>query len=312
VNQRKARTHEVDVHREERSSKGWLCVELLAPCEAADPLSAVLQELGCLGVRETARPDRWHAEAYFPLRTSYATLERTLTGAFERFAGALSLRGTLRIRVRRVPARDWELSWRRSLKPFNATARIVVRPTVCEYRPKQGEIVITMDPRMAFGSGHHETTRLALAALEELVVPGCSVLDAGAGTGILSIASTLLGAGRVIALEVDPDARDNLVENIRLNRVEDRIEAVFAPLAAAPREAVDIVAANIDRNVLLESMALIADLIAAGGVAVVTGILTGEAEEIERRMQSAGLNPIRRCEMGDWALLAGRKTGPRR
>lgn len=294
---------------ETSSPESYLCFEIRTPPEAADGMSAVLHELGCLGIRERESRHDWHAEAYFPSRASRVSLKQEITDAFDRIAASLSLARPLRIRSRTVLAHDWETAWRESLEPFSVTDRIVVRPTICEHRPKPGEIVITMDPRMAFGSGHHETTRMAIECLQQMVRPGCSVLDAGAGTGILAIAAAGLGAGRVVAVEIDPVAYENLVENIRLNRLDGRIETVLASLADVPHEAVDIMVANIDRDTLMTEMDGIAVRLAEGGGAILTGMLAGEEGEVEEVMRAAGLKVVSHYLMGDWALLVGRKKG---
>lgn len=121
---------------------------------------------------------------------------------------------------------DWSESWRRGLRPRRMGERLIVAPSWTEPERRPGDLVIVVDPEMAFGTGEHATTRGALRALEAAVRPGDRVLDVGTGSAVLAIAAAMLGAGEVMAVESDPDAIENAQDNIRRNGVADRVEFV--------------------------------------------------------------------------------------
>ncbi len=138
---------------------------------------------------------------------------------------------------------------------------------------------IVIEPSMGFGTGHHATTRLALAALQRLEVRGRAVLDIGCGSGVLAIAAARLGARNAVALDVDPDALASAAENIRLNHVADRVHIQTGDFRAVPRRG-DIVLANLTGALLLRSAAVLADCVAPGGSLVVSGFMQAEVEVV--------------------------------
>jgi ribosomal protein L11 methyltransferase len=289
----------------EQSKKQWVCIEVTAPREAAELLSCLLFEGGCRGIQEYVDKGAWRVLAFFEGEKPLDDLTASLADAGERLVRAMALQGDVRVRSDVVQPADWEKKWREGLSPFRVGRRTVVVPSRCTYERKKGEIVVTMDARMAFGSGHHETTKLAVRALERVIRPGASVLDAGAGSGILAIVAAKLGASRIAAVEVEGPSYENLIENVRANGLEGRIECLHAALAGAPRERVDVVAANLDKSGLLSGMAEIAERLVPEGTAILTGFLTGDSPEIEQRLRECDLTPRPAEVMGEWCLFLG-------
>jgi len=287
----------------------FVVLEITSPPEAAELLSTLLFDHGCRGIQITGPERTWSALAYFSEDAVSPSLEGTLEATLEvrclEFLQSVGVSGKVIIRRNRVESKDWERRWRESLRPFRVGSRIVVKPSFCEYDRREGDIIITMDPRMAFGSGHHESTRLSLLALERLVRPGDSLLDAGAGTGILSIAAAGLGATGILAVEIELTAYENLVENLEINGLDERVVAILTPLEDAPAKKFDLVVANIDREALIVNMAGIARRLRRGGRAILSGFLCEDSQEIEDRMKKFGLIPVTREIMGEWALLEG-------
>jgi ribosomal protein L11 methyltransferase len=283
----------------------WLVFDVEVPSEAGEFLSTLLFEEGCHGIQILESPKTWHALAFFRKEDVKTTLVEELRQRCIEFSRNTGFEGAVKIFCEEIKPEDWERKWRESLRPFKIGRRIVVRPSSCEYHPSEGEIVVTMDPRMAFGSGHHETTKLAVMALEESVSPGSSVLDAGSGTGILAIVAFRLGASKVLAVEVDTTAHENLLENLRLNGLGEDIRTLHVSLADTPAERFDVVVANLDRQGLITNMRAVIRRLKKGGRAFLTGFLIEDLTEIEGTMNLCGLTSVTPIIMGEWAILAG-------
>lgn len=200
---------------------------------------------------------------------------------------------------------DWATSWRQYFKPFAIVPGLVIKPSWEEHQPEPGQHVIEMDPGMAFGTGQHASTRMALSLIAktmETLSPD-QALDVGTGTGILAMAAALFGAERVVAIDNDPDAVTVARENIEKNGLAGKIEASDAP-AAQIRGTYPLVSANIVHDVLVEMAPTLAALTAPGGHLVLAGILSGEQEtNIVRVYRDLGLHPLERQYQDEWVAL---------
>lgn len=210
------------------------------------------------------------------------------------------------IEVSRLENVDWANEWKKHFKPAVAAPGIVVRPSWEPYDPLPGERVVVIDPKMAFGTGTHETTRMALAALVDWFSDGgrgvTRVLDAGCGTGVLAIVALLLGATEAVAVDNDPVAVDCARENAALNDVADRMLAVATPLADI-EGVFERVVANIDAPTLAVLAAGIVGRLAEGGRLAVTGLLEAGAAEVAPRFLALGLREVGRRSQGEWVLI---------
>lgn len=195
---------------------------------------------------------------------------------------------------------DWEREWRRGLQPRQVTDRIVVKPSWTEWDARPGQIVIDIDPQMAFGTGEHATTRSCLRLLDGEVEPGDRVLDVGSGSAILSIAAAMLGAKEVVALEYDDDANVNARENIDRNGVGDRvhlIEALADDELLRELGRFDLVVANILSSVIRPLLPAFRRAFGDdGGKLIVSGILQTEHEDVVRDAEAAGFR-VERVEL---------------
>lgn len=203
---------------------------------------------------------------------------------------------------------DWSREWKRGLGPRQVTERIVTKPSWVDYDATPGQIVIDIDPQMAFGTGEHATTRGCLRLLDGLVQPGDRVLDVGSGSGILSIAAAQLGAREVVAIEYDVDANVNARENLIRNGVDDRIRIVEAradPALIAAQGPFDLVLANILSSVIRPLLPAFRTALRPGGRVIVSGILQSERDEVTASAEAAGLRVAREDREEDWwsALL---------
>ncbi len=208
---------------------------------------------------------------------------------------------------------DWGKSWKEHFKPFTIVSGLVICPTWEEYHPVLGEAVITMDPGMAFGTGHHATTSLSLECIREAVTgqAGLRCLDVGTGTGILGMAALLFGAGGVLGIDNDPEAVWAAEENVRRNMLQESMEVSLTPLTAL-EDVYEIVIANIVHNVLVDMADDLARLTAEGGNLILSGILTGDqAENIQTVFSGKGFLLISQKSRQEWAALMFRKGSPR-
>jgi ribosomal protein L11 methyltransferase len=273
--------------------------------ELAEPWSAELWDLGALGV-EVRDGEGTPMPGQAPPRG-----RAVLVGWFADAAGAEEARAALGGRVEEVADRDWGEAWKAGLGPV-AIGRVLVRPSWIRAEPPAGAVEVVLDPGMAFGTGTHPTTALCLAALSDLLGerPGASVLDVGTGSGLLAIAAHKLGAGRVRANDNDPVAVEVAGENAARNGA--RVELSGEPLEAIDGR-YDLVVANILANTLVELAPAVAAHLAEGGVAVVSGILVAQEDEVRAAYAAAGLAdaPASCRRDGEWSLLAFRR-GPAR
>ena len=176
-----------------------------------------------------------------------------------------------------IDEEDWGKSWKEHFKPFTIVPGLVIAPTWEEYKPAAEESVITMDPGMAFGTGHHATTSLSLNFIRVTLAGsrGLRLLDVGTGTGILGMAAVLFGAADVLGIDNDPEAVSAAEENVRRNSLQDHMQISLAPLSSL-EEPYQIVVANIVHDVLIGMADDLARLTAEGGSLILSGILAGE------------------------------------
>ena len=198
---------------------------------------------------------------------------------------------------------DWAVSWREFFGPVDYGGRIVVVPTWVEYEAAPGQIPIALDPGQAFGTGHHETTRLCLSALERFVVPGARVLDVGTGSGVLAIAAIKLGAAHVTALDVDPVAIRVAAENCEANGVLDRVDITKGTLEQGHRGRCEVVVANISAGANLPLLPLFAEVAQPGGHVILSGILAADAANFREAAPALGLELVEVSVERDWCLL---------
>ncbi len=199
---------------------------------------------------------------------------------------------------------DWSESWKVHFKPFAIVPGLVIAPTWEHYTPATGEQLIVMDPGMAFGTGHHETTRLCLQLLHEseLISSGGTVLDVGTGTGILAMAAVRFGASRALGIDNDPEAVKAAQDNCLLNRLSEHIEISDKDIADI--DAVfDLVVANIVHDVLLELSDDLARTAGAGSLLLSGLIDGGQSDNITHCFEEKGLAIVEKRTDGQWCAL---------
>ncbi len=235
--------------------------------------------------------DRWNEERL-------ASVRSVLSGLAQSSA-------EIPLSVIRVPAQDWNEAWVRSVRPLRI-GRLVIRPSWEPVTLDSRDIEIILDPKQAFGTGHHATTRMMLEWLHEEIHGGEAVLDVGAGSAILAMAAVKLGAASAIGVESDPVAAECARESVVQNALNDRIDILCGTLADWPRQsrkAADLVLANLDRQTLLELAEQLAGFAFRGTRIMVSGILVEQQTEIMERFSDLGLVCSRRCGDEGWVAM---------
>lgn len=276
----------------------WLVLTVRVPSdEFLDDLTEGLIALGGSAVQEdgdlltTYLPPPEDAEAF--VRTAAERLDALVPG------------GSLDILWRWEDNEDWSRKWREGLQARRVGERVIVTPPWDEPRPGPDDVVVVIEPSMAFGTGEHETTRGALRLLQRTLRPGDRVLDVGAGSGILSIAAVLLGAGSAWGLEMDEAAAESGRENLRRNGVVGRVTLdcakVDAELLHDQRDApFDLILANVLSSVLCPLMPAFATALAPSGSLILGGIMKTEADDVVAAAHAADLALAAHDGEGDW------------
>lgn len=213
--------------------------------------------------------------------------------------------GVVPVLVKRIPSKDWNEAWARSVRPLRI-GRLVVRPSWEPVTLDPNDIEIVLDPKQAFGTGHHATTRMLLMWLQQDIRGGEIVLDVGSGSAILAMAAVKLGARSALGLEIDPVAVDCAREYVAENGLNDQIHIVCGTLADLPQErrvATNLVLANLDRQAVLHHAGELADLARRGAKVLVSGILVEQEAEIVDHFSS--LDPVcsKRCQEEGWVAM---------
>jgi ribosomal protein L11 methyltransferase len=201
------------------------------------------------------------------------------------------------------PHQEWSDLWRRGLEPRRVTSRLVVSPTWKDPELGPGELLISVDPGLAFGTAEHPTTRGCLRLLDRTLRPGDEVADIGAGSGILSIAAAVLGASRVVAIEMDPWAATAARENVNANGVGDRVEVrtgTVGPDFLPDDPPFHGVVANIETGILIPLLPAFRRGLRPGGWLILSGVMTHEAGGVEQAALEAGFTPEDEDREGEW------------
>ncbi len=200
---------------------------------------------------------------------------------------------------------DWANSWKKYYKPIRIAHRLMVVPTWEEYEPKEGDLILKMDPGMAFGTGTHETTRLCATLTEDYMKPGARVLDVGTGSGILAIAASKLGAGEVMAYDIDPVAVRVAQENCDVNDCTNVTCGISDLLAGVDTKGglYDFVCANIVADIIVRMADDILRYMKPGGLLAVSGIIDTQAERVHEALTRGGLIHVLTRAENDWNAM---------
>ncbi|MBW1992745.1 MAG: 50S ribosomal protein L11 methyltransferase [Deltaproteobacteria bacterium] len=276
-------------------AKTWIEVRFLVPTRMQEEASLFLTDFSGRGVILEEGPDSdgvvvrafFRPEEFGPWQQDQLQEYLKRLSSYELYP--------LGLEIRQAAEEDWAEAWKRHFKPVKVTPRLVIRPPWEEYRPAAHEVVITIYPGMAFGTGRHPTTILCLKALEEILAGGnlpagesvWQVLDVGTGTGILALAAARLGA-RVLAIDVDPEAVAAALENVRLNALEDAVLVEDTPLDKL-RQRFPLILANLTAHDLRQFAESLAGRLTSGGTLIASGFLNEDLPGLLDRFAASGL-----------------------
>jgi ribosomal protein L11 methyltransferase len=211
--------------------------------------------------------------------------------------------------VKSIREENWNKTWEKQTGIVEATPQIIIKPS-WKKLPKhhRNKIVLHVDPKMSFGTGHHETTRLSLNLLERFLQPKMKVLDFGCGTGVLGIACVKLGAKSVMAVDNDPWAIENTRENIKRNNVQRQMKVRFGSVSAIPHSKFDLIVANIDFRTISRFIKSIVDRTRREGTIILSGILTSDMPALLPLFEKNLLVPVRLDNENEWTAVALRRV----
>lgn len=305
----------------------WLKIEVAAAGEMMDALANFLTELGAHGVFQESlepqtggdlpdTPTQETLKAFLPcdvrLEQRLASLETYLLSLAELFPD--KAKPELKTEVICDP--DWGEAWKKYFKPLRVSRNIVIKPTWERFSPTGRDIVIEIDPGMAFGTGQHASTRMCLEAIEEILLRDRSferwrVLDVGTGTGILGIACAKLDVEKVLCVDIDPKAVEIARENVLVNQVEDRVVVLNQDVATV-KESFNLIVANLTAKILIKLRPHFERLLAPGGYLVISGIIEQNRPDIEAHFLGRDLRLHRLVTEKEWVcyVLKAEVAGP--
>lgn len=309
----------------------WTEISIHTTNEAVEPISNILHETGASGVviedpaeltkeREDVfgeiydlNPADYPAngviiKAYLPINSFISDTIDAIKQEITDLAGFNIDIGKNDVTTTEVNEEDWATAWKKYYHPVKISETFTIVPTWEEYKPsKENELVIELDPGMAFGTGTHPTTVMCIQALERSVKKGDYVVDVGTGSGVLSVAAALLGAGNVTALDLDEVAVEAAKENVLLNKVADQVTVMKSDLLHGISKQADVVVANILAEVIMRFTDDAANIVKPNGYFITSGIIQQKKVEVKDAIIAAGFEVEETLVMEDWVAFIARK-----
>ena len=307
----------------------WIEVRVITKSEALEPVSGIFYSLDCKGVaiedpedilgREQG-PLTWdfadinvleHKGKFAVVKAYFAeedNIEEILGYVNEKLVELKEMGidlGEAKVEHEKMYEEDWANTWKQYYKTSKVGEKIVVKPIWEEYEQKEGELVVNLDPGMAFGTGTHETTRMCIQALEKYVKEESTVFDVGCGSGILAIAAAKLGAKLAVGVDLDPVAVESSIENVGYNNLNN-IEILHGNLVEVIDGKSDIVVANI----LAEIICILTDdvkrVMKDGGVFITSGIIHDRVDMVCEKLEATGFEVIEKNRDGEWNCIVAK------
>ncbi|MGD1006108.1 MAG: 50S ribosomal protein L11 methyltransferase [Ignavibacteriaceae bacterium] len=202
-----------------------------------------------------------------------------------------------------IEDKNWNEEWEKSVRVIEVSDKLVIKPTFKDYQAKPGQIIIIIDPKMSFGTGEHQTTKLVLQFLEKNVKNGIKVLDVGSGTGVLAIAAVKLGAESAIAIDNDEWCCENGRENCRLNSVDKAVDVRLGEIKDIAGNNFDLITANIQKNILLDIAEEIKNRLKPGGLLILSGLLYNDEADIVKKYSSLNFEMLEKKSLDEWMAV---------
>ena len=294
----------------------WIEVSVITKSEALEPISGIFYGLNCPNIA-IEDPEDLLSREQGPLTWDFADInilehkgnaavikayfsqddkvEEIVEYVKEKISEIKELGfdiGEGKVEVKKMHEEDWANNWKQYYKPVKITDKIVIKPIWEEYEKNDEELIIELDPGMAFGTGTHETTRMCIKALDKYVKPNTTVFDVGCGSGILSIAAAKLGAKHVVGVDLDPVAVDSSKENISYNNL-DNIEILEGNLLDVVDGKADIVVANIIAEIICILTDDVKKALNDGGLFITSGIIHDRVDMVKEKFAECGLKLLK-------------------
>lgn len=309
--------------------KEWMEVSITTSSEAVEAVSGILYNTGIKGVSiedpkdieiEKKRPQDWDYFDEDVLKVKDGAVVKGYYKDDENFEKYLKYiedkvnnlgnygidKGKGTVTVNKVKEEDWENNWKQYYKPYRAGSRVVIKPIWEKYNPKRDDIVVQLDPGMAFGTGTHETTRMCIKSLEKYIRPDTRVFDIGTGSGILAITAAKLGAKYVTAVDVDRTAVESALKNIKYNAVEN-IDVFRGNLMEAVCGKADVIVANIIADAIISLTEDAEKFLVPGGIFISSGIINDRSQDVVEKLKGSGFKIEEINVDGEWVCIAAKK-----
>ncbi|HET7628408.1 MAG TPA: 50S ribosomal protein L11 methyltransferase [Bacillales bacterium] len=310
----------------------WSEICIHSTQEAVEPISNILHEAGASGVviedpedlvkqwdtiygmAYELNPDDYPDDgvlikAYLPMNSFLGETVEEIKQAINHLMLFDIDLGRNTVTISEVHEEEWATAWKKYYKPVKITERITIIPTWETYEAAENEILVELDPGMAFGTGTHPTTKLCVQAIEKVLRPGDRMIDVGTGSGVLSIAAAKLGASEVAAFDLDDVAVKSARLNVKLNKVQSIVSVKQNNLLDGVVQQADVITANLLADIILRFPADAAKTTKPGGYFIASGIIKAKGAEVEEALRQHGFAIVERLQSEDWIALIARNGG---
>ena len=304
-------------------------IRFITKSEALEPVSGIFYGLDCKGVaiedpndileREQG-PLTWDfadinvlehkgevavVKAYFSEEDNIEEVIKYINEKMEELKDLGIDTGIAKVESEKMYEEDWANNWKKYYKPTKVGERIVVKPIWEEYEAKENELVLELDPGMAFGTGTHETTRMCIQSLDKYVKKDSTVFDVGCGSGILAIAAAKLGAKMAVGVDLDPVAVESAKENVGFNNL-DNIQILYGNLVEVIDGKADIVVANIIAEVICILTEDVKRVLKEDGYFITSGIIHDRVDMVTKKLEETGFEVVEINKDGEWNCIVAK------
>lgn len=310
----------------------WSEISIHTTNEAIEPISNILYEAGASGIviedsfelmkeREdqfgeiySLNPDDYPDEgviikAYLPVNSFLGEAVEQIKGAINNLILYNIDIGLNKVTISEVNEEEWATAWKKYYHPVKISKRFTIVPTWEIYEPVQSdELIIELDPGMAFGTGTHPTTVMSIQALESIVKQGDTVIDVGTGSGVLSIAAGMLGASNILALDLDDVAVKAATLNVKLNKVQDIVTVKQNNLLEGIEMTADVIVGNLLAEIITRFTDDAYKLLKQDGYFITSGIINQKRDEVETALQNSNFTIVETLVMEDWVTIIAKKA----